>query len=415
MIFSMAWRNIWRQPRRTLLSATAVMLTCGLLVFLPALQLGSYQAMVNAGIGILDGTAQIQRTKYLDTPAMRTTFKPEQTINNAVSKALPGVILAKRSNGFSLISSQERSFGLQVVGVEPDKEPAVSSIPKNIRQGRYLSSSISSGDKASAPADEIILGEVLANNLQVKIGDRVTILGTGKDGSLAADSLEVVGIFSSGIKALDRQLAQMPIDRFDETFSMQGEIHAWVVIDPRESLLASYPSQMKELLALHDLSVRDWQVMQPALLNAIKLDISSAVAMYLILVLVIVFSLLNSSLMSVLERTREFGMMMALGVKAGLLGKIIWVESLLVMSIGILAGLIVGGAVTVYYQSVGITFSGAEAVFEQFGLESTIHPLLNWVSLLVGPLFIALSLAIAGIYPSVRIRRLEIVAAMRSV
>jgi len=414
VVISLAWRNIWRQPRRTLLSAAAVMLTCGLLIFLPALQIGSYQAMVNASIGILDGTAQIQRNEYLDTPAMRTTFTPDETLEHQIKSILPSVSLSKRSNGFGLISSEERSFGIQVVGVEVDKEPQISSIPKNIKSGRYL------GEKSQDSAkpvtnNEIILGSVLARNLQVNVGQNVTLLGTGKDGSLAADSLKVVGIFSSGLKALDRQLAQIPIERFDETFFMRGQIHAWVVIDPSKNLLVSYPEKLTEALAQKGLSLRNWQQMQPALLNAIKLDISSAFAMYIILILVIVFSLMNSALMSVLERTREFGMMMALGVKAGLLGQVIWVESLMVMALGVFSGLMIGAGITAYYQAVGITFSGAEVVFEQFGLESTIHPLLNWVSLFVGPLVIALCLALAGLYPSLRIRRLHIVSAMRSV
>jgi len=410
MIFSMAWRNIWRQPRRTLLSATAVMLTCGLLIFLPALQIGSYQAMVNAGIGILDGVAQIQRSEYLDTPAMRTTFLPSDELEQIIQQQTPGIKLAKRANGFSLISSEERSFGLQVVGVEPDKEPLISVIPKNIRAGRYLSTM-----QTDEGAEEIILGSVLAKNLQVTVGDRVTLLGTGKDGSLAADSLRVVGVFTTGLKALDRQLAQISYPRFNRAFSMENEIHAWVMTHSQHSLFASYPKSLHQNLARKDLHIRSWQALQPALVDAIKLDISSAFAMYVVLILVIVFSLLNSSLMSVLERTREFGMMMALGVKANLLGKIIWAESLMVMALGIGSGLVIGSAVTIYYQSVGITFSGAEAVFEQFGLESTIHPLLNWISLLAGPAVIAVCLAIAGIYPGLRIRRLDIITAMRSI
>jgi putative ABC transport system permease protein len=410
MVLSMAWRNIWRQPRRTLLSATAVMLTSGLLIFLPALQIGSYQAMVNASIGILDGVVQIQRPDYLESPTMRLSFKPELTLAQTIKQQIDNATLAQRANGFALVSSEQRSFGLQVIGVEADKEPLFSSIPGNIRQGRYLHASPVEGDDG-----EIVLGEVLAKNLRVTIGDSVTLLGSGRDGSLAADSLVVVGIFSTGMKAIDRQLAQMPISRFDETFAMQGQIHAWVVINDTQSLMATFPPNLTHQLAQQKLAIRDWQLMQPALLNAIKLDISSAFAMYLVLILVIVFSLVNSSLMSVLERTREFGMVMALGVKTGLLGQIIWVESFLVMTLGVLSGVVVGGIITYYYQSVGITFSGAEVVFEQFGLTSTIHPLLNWISLLVGPAVIGLSLALAGIYPSLRIRRLEIVAAMRSV
>ncbi|TQV74977.1 FtsX-like permease family protein [Aliikangiella marina] len=410
MIVSLAWRNIWRQPRRTLLSAIAVMLTCGLLVFLPALQIGSYQAMVDAAIGIIDGTAQIQKSAYLDSPSMRTSFLPKDELYQTVKQEIPDSQLAKRGNSFALVSSEERSYGLQIIGVEPEKEKLISTIPKNIKQGRYLSAEVT-----SESVNEIILGSVLAKNLQLKVGDKVTLLGTGKDGSLAADSLQLIGIFSSGIKELDRQLAQMHYERFSETFSMENQVHALVLINGEKSLMRSYPDSLKRYLQERDLVLRDWQALQPDIVDAIKLDISSALAMYIILILVIVFSLLNSSLMSVLERTREFGMMMALGVKANLLGKIIWVESIFVMLLGVCSGLIIGAVVTYYYQVTGITFTGADVVFEQFGLDPTIYPLLNAISLLVGPLVIGLCLAIAGAYPGFRIHRLEIIPAMRSV
>lgn len=387
------------------------MLTSALLIFLPALQWGSYQAMINASIGILDGTAQIQRTEYLDTPTMRTSFKANSALVEHLNSVLPELDMAKRTNAFSLISSEERSFGVQIVGVEADKEPLISSIPGNIKNGKYLSV-VASGKEAP---DEIILGETLAKNLRVKTGDSVTLLGSGRDGSLAADSLRVVGIFATGLKALDRQLAQISLARFDQTFSMAGQIHGWVFIDTQHDLLASYPETLHQSLQSSDLKLQSWRDMQPALLNAILLDISSAFTMYVVLITVIVFSLLNSALMSVLERTREYGMMMALGVKTSLLAKIVWVESLIVMSMGIIAGILAATLVTIYYELVGITFSGAEVVFEQFGLDATIYPDLNWFTALSGPLVIGLCLALAGLYPTIHIHQLQIIRAMRAV
>ncbi len=367
--------------------------------------------MINASIGILDGAAQIQRSEYLDTPTMRTSFKANDELVEHLKSVLPELKMAKRTNTFSLISSEERSFGIQIVGVEADKEALISFIPGNIKQGRYLSV-VASGNEV---LDEIILGETLAKNLQVKIGDRVTLLGSGRDGSLAADSLRVIGIFATGLKALDRQLAQISLTRFDQTYSMAGQIHGWVFIDPQHDLLASYPAALHQSLKSRNLKLQSWRDMQPALMNAILLDISSALTMYVVLIMVIVFSLLNSALMSVLERTREFGMMMALGVKTSLLAKIVWVESLIVMSMGIAAGILVATLVTIYYEIVGITFSGAEVVFEQFGLDATIYPDLNWFTALSGPLVIALCLALAGLYPTIRIHQLQIVRAMRAV
>ncbi|MEJ2681724.1 MAG: FtsX-like permease family protein [Gammaproteobacteria bacterium] len=407
MIVSLAWRNMWRQPRRTVLSASAVALTGIILVFLPALQLGSYQAMITASISVLDGVAQIQRTAYLDEPSLRESFLPTASMQQSIQRQMPGVTLVKRANGFALLSTETRSRGAQIVGVDASQEAQVSRLPNNILQGRYLSA------RDVETNDEIVLGETLAKNLKVGVGDRVTLLGAGRDGSLAVDVLRVVGIVTSGFKQLDRQLAQIPLSRFDATFSMEQHIHAWVIADSAKRLLRRYPVALHSILQQSDLALRDWRAMQPALLNAIKLDISSALAMYAILIVVIVFSLLNSGLMSVLARTREFGVLLALGVQPKVLGKIVWCESLLVSFLGLGIGLIVGVAISYYFQRVGITFSGAEAVFREFGLTAILYPRLSAVSVLLGPACIAISVSVAGLYPVWRISKLEIVPAMR--
>lgn len=397
MILKLAWRNVWRQPRRTLLNATAITLVTALMIFLPSFQDGSYRAMIRASVGVLDGYAQWQDPDYLDNPSIRNSFPITNSLERWLSQNARPDSYAERAIAFGLLSSDSRSFGAQVVGVEPSKDAAISTIPKSIIEGRYLED-----------GGEVILGEGLARNLKASVGERITLIGTGRDGSFAADVLEVVGLFRSGFPGLDRNLAEIPLAQFDEVFAMAGQRHA-IVFNSNSHKLAA------EAIEGKDLVYRSWRELQPGLLQAIRIDISSAILMYLILVVVICFSLLNSILMSTLERTREFGMMLALGIKPVLLAKIVWVENALILFVGLCGGYILGVGVTFWLSNRGISFSSAEEIFAQYGLSSTLYPHLTGLTLLLGPAVISIIALTLGLYPSVRVQRLSAIEAMRAV
>lgn len=400
MIFKLAWRNVWRQPRRTLLNATAIALVTGIMIFLPSFQDGSYRAMIRASVGTLDGYAQWQHPDYLDNPSIRNSFHVTGDTEVWLSQNLPSDAYGERATAFGLLSSDTRSFGAQIVGVEPDKDVALSTIPKNIIEGRYLES-----------GNEIILGEGLARNLKAKVGDRITLIGTDRDGSFAAAVLEITGLSQSGFPDLDRNLAEIPLAQFDEVFAMAGERHAVVFNSQSSRIATAGAGRFKEA----GLVYRSWKELQPGLLHAIQIDIGSAAMMYLILVVVICFSLLNSVLMSTLERTREFGMMLALGMKPSLLAKIVWAENALILTVGLIGGYSLGIGVTLWLSRMGIRFSSAEEVFAQYGLSSTLYPNLTGLTLLLGPAVISIFALILGLYPSLRVQRLSAIEAMRAV
>jgi ABC-type antimicrobial peptide transport system permease subunit len=159
--------------------------------------------------------------------------------------------------------------------------------------------------------------------------------------------------------------------------------------------------------------VRSWNELEPGLAAAIRLDASTSMLWYVSLVVVVVL-LLNTLLMSVLERTREFGVLLALGMRAGAVGRMLWLELLLLLGLGLAAGMALGGGLVAWYSVHGLALPGAEGVFAQWGLPSRMYPRLSAFSLLTGPAAIALATAVAGIFPYLRIRRLRPVTAMRA-
>jgi len=405
MILSLAWRNLWRRRRRTIASLTAIALTCVIVIFLPALQSGSYGAMIRSANGLLDGYAQIQRRDFLDKPAMRLSFSVNKTVSSAIAELPAGVQVVPRDISYALLSSRKRSLGAQVMGVNAELENRVSTIPGRIISGQYLHAD-----------NHIVLGDALARNLQVNLGETVDMLGMARDGSLAVDVLTVAGIFRTGMRELDRQLVQIKLARFDQTFAMQGQRHALVIGSNTDAaLLHQAVTTLERSLSGTGLVVHDWKKLQAGVYYSIQLDMVSGIFMYLILIVIVTASLLNNMMMSAMERTREFGMMMALGVKPGLLGRIVWTEIVLMSGLGTLLGMLLGSAITLWYSVNGLHFESVQAVFEQFGMSSTLYPELTPLTLLAGPAVVAGSLILAGLAPVYRLFHLQIIAAMRSV
>jgi ABC-type lipoprotein release transport system permease subunit len=373
---------------------------------MPSWQYGSYIAMIENTLRLFDGYAQIQQPGYQDDPEIRNSIINPGPPLKELKQLLGKKVVTARAESYALLTSDERSFGVRIVGVQPETESAVSTIPRNIREGRYLQNEHS---------DEIVLGLTLAKNLRVGIGNRVTLLSMGRDGSLAADSLQVSGVFSTGIKEMDRLVAEMPLSRFQETFSMPGQVHTLVLGAESLSDIQPLMKPIKAIATRYQLATLDWKQLQPGLLQGILLDISSAVLIYVAMVVVVTFSLLNSLLMSVLERTREFGMLMALGMRPGLIGRMVWMETLLLLAIGLGAGILIGFAVTQYYANAGIYFGETQEVFAKFGLPGAMYPQINAFTLLAGPTVIAVCILLAGIYPMLRIYRLQPVQAMGTI
>jgi ABC-type lipoprotein release transport system permease subunit len=403
----MAWRNLWRHKRRTWLTVGAMIFSNLILVFSISLQFGSYRMMIDNTLKSYTGHMQIQREGYNDEPKMRSSIDAIIPLANEVRKKLGSDTVAARGVAFAMTSSEERSYGMQIVGVEPEFEPKVSTLPGLINKGRYFE---------DINAEEIIIGSVLARNLRVGIGDELTLLGSGHDGSFAAGIAIVSGIFESGIAEIDRNMAQLPIGYFQNLFGMGGRGHNIVINAPELSQVSALQQTIKKMLAGRDkLVVLDWEELQPGLKQAIQADFTSAWFMYGVLIVLVAFSVLNTQLMSVLERTREFGVMMALGVKPTRLGSLVITETAVMSGLGLAIGAVLGIAMTWYLSIVGFTYPGMEQMAERFNLPDRMYPSLSLLSIMLGPGIVFLFSLLASIYPAIRLFFLQPVAAMRAV
>jgi putative ABC transport system permease protein len=409
IIFQFAWRNLWRNRRRTWLTAGAIAFSTILLVLWVPIQFGAYEIMINASLAVFPGHAQIQRPGYQDRPKIRNAIDGAETLAKKLRDSNQYVGVATRAQGFALLSSGTRSYGAQVVGVEPEFEGGTSSIPGLVKKGRYLS---------GVDAQEMVLGAALARNLRIKVGDEVTIIGGAKDGSVAAAILPVVGIFESGSNELDRFFSEIPLHTFQSVFSMGNSAHAIAIVgktvEEQDALLASLKQAIEDR---NDVVLLGWEQLVPGLKEGIQVDKVSGFIFYGILIAVVVFSILNTFLMSVLERTREFGLMLALGSRPKRIAGLMMLESTLLTLIGLGIGMIIGTALVYWVHIVGFAYPGMEELAEQYNMPgmSRLYPQLDWFNFLLGPGTIFISTNIVAWIPVLRIRKLEPVEAMRTI
>ncbi len=406
----MAWRNIWRNPRRSILTMTAIAFACLLLVFMLSFQFGSYDTMINSAVKIHTGHLQVQAKGYQDKRTMRLVVPDPGAIGSILEKT-PGIdAYTYRANAFSLVSSEERTYGIVVIGIDPAREANVSTLKKVIRQGSYLSE----GD-----TNQALLGELLAKNLQVGLGDELVVIGQGRDGSVAATVVEVKGTYNSGQDEFDRSSIHIPLKHFQDVYAMRGGVHEVVALGKSLGAIPAIRKTVEDTIENDDpknlLVVLDWIDLMPGLIEGIKLDLISGLILYCILILVVAFSILNTFLMAVFERTKEFGVMMAIGTTPGRLTKLLLLESITMTVIGIVVGIIAGCLITWYFQVHGIAISGMSEVLRQFGIPERMYPQLSFLSVTIGPTLVLFITSLTALYPALRVRRLRPVEALASV
>ncbi len=377
-------------------------------------QFGSYETMINSSVKIHTGHIKVQARSYQDKQNMHLVVTDPDKIGMILDQTTGIDAYTYRAKAFSLASSKERTYGVAVIGIDPAREAMVSTLKRSVRQGVYLPDI--EPDQESTPA---LVGELLAKNLKVAPGDEIIVMGQGRDGSIAATVLNVVGIYSSGLDEFDRNTIHIPLPHFQDVYAMRGAVHEVVVVGKSlkhvSDIKRAIQAGIKQIHLEHALAVLDWEALMPGLRQAIEIDLISGIIFYLILILVVAFSILNTFLMAIFERTKEFGVLMAIGTTPGRLTRLLLIESLSITILGIALGIILGCLVTWYFQVYGIDISGTSELLAYYGISGRMHPKLSPLSAVSGPIVVMLITFLAALYPALKVQGLRPVEALTSV
>jgi ABC-type lipoprotein release transport system permease subunit len=397
----MAWRNLWRNPRRTWLTAGGIAFASFLVTMSMALQHGTYQAMTVSATTFYMGQAQLNHKDY------ELEEKLEQTVPGATElvrqlRSVPGVRAAPRAQAFVLASVGERSFGAAVVGVDFAAEAEVVSFFERLQGGAL-----------PAADDEVVIGEAMARNLGAAIGDELILLGTAKEGGIGALALRISGLFRTGQVDLDRTLVFTHLATVQNGFALGDEVHAVVLRFDDVEQVAAYQQALSPLLPAETI-FRPWQQLLPEVVQGIELDRVSAMLFYGAILVLVTFSVVNTFIMVVFERTREFGMLLALGTRPAMIMRLVQVEALLVWVLGTAIGLLLSNIVVGWAAAVGIPLGGLEDTLGQYFMPSRLYPAVSTASLTLSPVVLLIGTQLAAALATVRIHRLHPVNALRA-
>ncbi len=411
LILKLAWRNIWRNKRRAIITMLAVMFAVLLTVFMRGMQLGTYAENIKLSVEVLTGYLQVQVDGYLDNPSLRKTFNYDESIKT-ILKGNPKIkAFAPRIQADGLIGNSKSSFGAEIFAIDPDVEKSVSKIQTKLKSGKFIS---------NEKPNDIVIGTKLLQNLGAKIGDELVILSSGYDGSTGNMKFRISGTISMGQPDFDRMAVFMNLKTAKELLSMGDRVSSVALnlynlkdIDEvksyvNESLKKIKLSNNKHLIAL------DWGELMPEMKQSIEFDNAGGIVYLAILLIIVAFGILNTLTMSITERFKEFGVMIALGTQQIKLVIIVFFETIFISLIGTLAGMIVGFLANYYVMLNPIKFGGEYAkMYKEIGWEPAMYSTVQPDIFINTAISIFLIVLVVYTIPAFKLRKLEALKGIR--
>jgi putative ABC transport system permease protein len=361
LLVKIGWRNLWRNPRGTLLTALALGLGLTLLLISLGLLDGSHEQLVRNGVRFGTGHVVIQAQGYQESgslelllPARVVSTAGEFLHTEALKHVLRGVSLRLLASG--LLSSAANASGVSMMGVIPKEERAVSLIPQRIVEGNYLKDDQQSG---------VVIGVELARKLAVKIGAKVVLMTQAVppsdteapdagEGEMQGTLLRVSGIFRTGLQAVDAYVIQVPLPEAQALLGVTDRVTQVAVLLEREGDSLRVAQGLRKQLTGVPVEVLPWRESMPTLAQLFVLDEAFNYVMNGVVLAMVGLGILNTILMRVLGRRYEFGLCSALGLRPAQLGVMIIGESLALTAISLALGLVLGLSANHYFTTAGL-------------------------------------------------------------
>jgi len=400
----LGWRNLWLHPMRTILTVAALAIGIAALSFLSAMDDGWMQQIKTNFALTMTGHIQIHAGGFEDSRKLAQRMNaPEQVMN--VIADMDGVrAVSRRVRVSGLASSAGANAGALIYGVEPDAEQGVSRLSTFIATGAWLPT----GDKRAA-----VLGDGLADRLSISIGDKLVLMAAVPGGDIASEVFRVRGLIHSGVMDVDDMSVIVPLTSAQHWLSLGHGVTDIVIRADSFEQVSALAGQMKSALAGQGVEVLRWFDIDPMAQQWADFAEAYTWIVLLIVIIVVLAEVLNTMLMSMHERVREFGLMGALGVQPSqIFAMVVW-ETVILVLIGGVSGFVIGGGLSLFYGERGIDLSQFAIAFSFMYMDPVIHPLLRADSvlrILGASLFGAM---IAGLIPAWKAARLEPASALR--
>ncbi len=409
LFLRMAWRNVLRNWRRSLLTVGSIAVGLAGLIFIWACVEGTNEHMISSSVDNLTGHLQVHRRGFYKDRNLYFALDDPRGIMARLSRFRGISGMAERIEGKVFLLFQERSTAAVLIGIEPSEEAKVTSLWKAVSVGRYLQTSDTSA---------ILIGKIMSRQLKANLGDEISVITQAADGSIGAARYKVVGIYSSaGSDGLSLKYAFINLNAARDLFSLWGRSTGIVIKAKNRIMVPFLLNAVINTLGSQDVEVMDWWQLAPDLVNSYNMRQVFAYLTLLTVFLIVASGITNTILMSVTERMREFGIMMALGTRGYQIIIIIMLESLFLGAVSIILGGAVGSAVVSICAINGISFTHYANYLEagDMSFPLVVYPLLTFERLFVLSAIVLLVSVLAAVYPAIKAARLKPIAAIRQV
>lgn len=404
MLLRLAWRNLWRNKRRTLIILTSIVIGVVATDYLGNFSRGFMRQMFENQLGSHTSHLQIHARGFNDNKLVQN-FMPAPDHALAALTNHPMVKhFSRRVIAFGLLSSASSSSGVSLVGIEPDREGLVTTIKQFLVAGRYLS-----GEK-----NEIVISKRLSQSLDVGLGDRVVAMASTLDGKVGSEMFRVVGIYHSPSLSFDRMYIYVPLSTAQEMLRV-GDRIAEIAVIARD--VTGVGSLKEDLLRELDstFEVLTYQDLLPSLLSQIEMFDKIMLISYLVVALAMMFGIINTLLMSVFERIRELGVLKSIGMKNSQVFVMIELEALVLGVVGSVIGAGISVAVYLIMARNGLNLAMFSEGLAAFGTGAIVYPMFSLVSTVSEVVMVVLVCIVAAISPARRAVNLEPVQAIHFV
>jgi ABC-type lipoprotein release transport system permease subunit len=407
MLARIAWRNIWRNKRRSwvLISAISIGVFCfvGSMTFADGFSI----QLVNTSIELDGGHIQLSSSGYSDNPTIRSRIRHLGSVEEALDLALltrysPQVVTS------GMVNSAEQASGVRLVGVDPLRERGVSSIPERIVEGEYLSSGVVDG--------EVVIGVSLADRLNVTVGEKIVVMVSDLENEVSAGAYRVRGLFTTNSAEYDRMMVFVHLDEARRLLGYSTEEASTVSVhlDPETDLKTS-AAALRGRLTDVPVDVLTWEDRMPMLVLMRQTYDVFSVALVLILFSAISFSIINSFLMVIFERIREIGIMSANGLRPMQIFSMLYLEAAFIVILGLLVGGVVAAGLVAWWAETGLDLSAFAEGMRSFNLGTVIYPYVDWRHIWTGVITIFIVVFLSVLYPAFKASRFRAVEAINYV
>ncbi len=391
LFITLAWRNIWRNKRRTLISMSSVLFAVMLAITFYSMEKGTYDRMIESMVTYSTGYLQVQDVLFEEEPSMDNAMLFDESLKKILDDMSNQIALyVPRIQNFALVATDDQTRGIMVLGIDPLKESQLNNLTDDVAEGSFL----------DPDDDDIVVAQGLAGILGVSVGDTITLLGQGFQGATAAGRYAIKGLADLRLPEMNNNTIYMSLPAAQWFYMAEDRLTSLLIMphNPRHS--RAVVNELNQRLDTEWYRALHWEEMLEDLLRLMKFDIAGTMVMMMILYIVVAFGIYGTIMTMMIERQREFAMLISLGMKRGQLAVICFFESLFISISGALAGILVAVPVVVYFKLFPITFTGEMAdTFTDMGFEPVLPFSADpWV--FVSQALVVLAIAfVIGLYP----------------